>query len=293
MRVAVTGKSGQLARCLADCVPADVVATFLGRDSMDMSVADFDLSPLKDFKPDLVINASAYTAVDKAEEEQEAAYQLNALAPIRLASFCKGQGISLVHVSTDYVFDGAGQRPHVESDPVAPLNVYAMSKLQGEQGVAAALPEHIILRASWVYSAYGNNFVKTMLRLAEVRDRLTIVHDQRGAPTSAHDMADAIWRIVKVVQGGRSDPYGLYHYSGNGNASWAEFAEDIFENADGLIEKKPEVVRIPTSEFPTPAKRPGYTVLDCSKFDQTFEIERPEWQSSLRVVLSKLKEDIS
>lgn len=292
MRIAVTGKTGQVAQCLADTQPSGMSAAYFGRGEMDLSIEAFDLGPLEAFGPDLVINAAAYTAVDKAEEERDAAYALNCLAPGRLADFCAGKGIPLIHISTDYVFDGSSAEPYSEDDATNPLNVYGASKLDGEKAVQGALEQHVILRTSWVYSPYGHNFVKTMLRLGKDRDQLTIVDDQRGSPTSAHDLAAVIWSIADDIEKGRDIQWGLYHFAGGGEGSWADFAIEIFSQAGGFLPNKPSVSRIATADYPTPAKRPLDTVMNCKKAEDAFRLQRADWRDSLRQVIQRLEKEV-
>lgn len=289
MRVAILGKSGQLARCLADSVPPGFTPFFLGREELDLGGLPIDLAPLEEVRPDLVINSSAYTAVDRAEAETEAAEALNARAPARLAEFCHAHAIPLVHVSTDYVFDGRKESPYSETDTASPLNTYGRSKLAGETAIAATCLHHVIIRTSWLYSAYGHNFVKTMLRLAAEREQLTIVADQIGRPTSAHSLARALWQVAARIAGAReSVSWGLYHYADAGIMSWAEFAEMIFSEAGNTVGKVPEVRHIPTADYPTPAQRPLRTILDCSKFEANFGVKSPAPEASLRDVIKLL-----
>lgn len=284
MRVTILGASGQLALCLRDTAPGEIQTCFLGREKLDLGADGFDLAPLEASRPDLVINASAYTAVDKAESDADAANALNAKAPARLSAFCEARAIPFVHISTDYVFDGRKQEAYRESDMPSPLNIYGQSKLAGEQAVAAACSRHVIIRTSWLYSPYGHNFMKTMLRLAGERDELSIVADQIGCPTSAHSLARAIWQVVRQVSGPQQGAslWGLYHYADAGIVSWAGFAETIFLEARDHLRKSPAVEHIPTKDYPTPAQRPLRTVLDCSKFEENFGVSPPELDAGLR-----------
>ncbi len=238
-------------------------------------------------RPRLVINAAAYTAVDKAEGEPDLAFAVNRDGPAHLARLCAAAGIPLIHLSTDYVFDGAKRGPYVEDDPVAPLNVYGASKAAGEAAIRAELPEHVILRTSWVYSSTGNNFVKTMLRLAESRDRLTVVDDQYGSPTCAKDISDAIITVVGQLLGGRAS-YGTYHLAGSGTTSWAGFASAIFARAAPHGIRPPEILPIPTKDYPTPAKRPVNSLLDCTLIERHYGISLPAWQVSLDRCLNEI-----
>ncbi|MEJ2229019.1 MAG: dTDP-4-dehydrorhamnose reductase [Alphaproteobacteria bacterium] len=292
MRIAVIGKSGQLARCLAETAPTEMEVAYFGRAEMDIAQPETNFAALTAYRPDLLINASAYTAVDKAESDREAAFALNEHGPARLAKFASELGIPLIHVSTDYVFDGAASRPYTEDDPTAPLNVYGESKLAGEQAVVRICPRHIIIRTSWLYSAYGHNFVKTMLRLGSEKDVLRIVADQRGRPTSTHELARVIWIIVQAIHDApHSVPWGLYHYADAGEASWADFAEAIFAASKPQLPNVPKIERITTAEFPTPAPRPLHSVLDSTKIERAFNIQAQPWTESLKEILARIHEE--
>ncbi|CAI1181177.1 dTDP-4-dehydrorhamnose reductase [Serratia entomophila] len=281
MKVLLTGSKGQLGSCFCDRLPAgwDVLAT--DSDSLDIT----DLARVKqvvaDYRPDAIVNAAAYTAVDKAETESELAARINEQGPKNLAQAAAEAGCRLIHVSTDYVFDGQAKAPYREADVTNPLGVYGKTKLDGEIAVAGAHPEAIIIRTAWVFSEYGNNFVKTMLRLAKDRDVLGIVADQRGCPTYAGDIAQA---IIDLLQ--RRAEGGVYHFCGDKEVSWSEFAEAIFAAAmaQGLLEKSPQVNGITTEQYPTPAKRPAYSSLDCEKIER-LGISRSNWVSALENTL--------
>lgn len=232
---------------------------------------------------DVVINASAYTAVDKAEEQEDLALQINGTTPGLLAEAAAARGLPFVHVSTDYVFDGSGETPFLPDHPTGPLGAYGRTKLVGEEAVRAAGGSHAILRTSWVVSSHGHNFVKTMLRLGAERDRLTIVADQIGGPTPAAALADA---CLAAARGLLADPTktGTYHVSGGPDVSWADFAREIFAQA-GLT---PEVVDIPSSDYPTPAVRPFNSRMDNSSFEATFGLPRPDWRNGLKEILADL-----
>jgi dTDP-4-dehydrorhamnose reductase len=236
----------------------------------------------------IVINAAAYTAVDKAESERDEAFAVNAEGPGSLASVCVQQGIPMIHISTDYVFDGLKGSPYVETDPVCPTSAYGESKAAGENAVRDQIESHLILRTSWLYSTHGNNFVKTILRLASERKELRVVADQHGCPTYAADLAAAILHIAKHIQSGQAIPWGTYHYCGKGVTTWHGFAEKICELAR---EHRPLQVKrikaISTEEYPTPAKRPHYSVLDCSKIENVFGIQAGPWQDSLAEMLAR------
>lgn len=274
------GKTGQVAIELQR--QADVVA--LGRNEADLNDPQACADAIRKNTPDVVINAAAYTAVDKAEDEEALATTINADAPAAMALVCADLGIPFLHVSTDYVFAGDGDTAWREDDPTAPQNAYGRSKLAGEQAVQAAGGNSAIFRTSWVYSSHGNNFVKTMLRLAETRDVLTVVDDQIGGPTSAVDIANALLTMAKAMHAGQSG--GIYHFAGQAPTSWADFAREIFRQAG----KSVDVQGIPTRGYPTPARRPLNSRLDCTKIKQGFGINAPDWQTSLTKVLTEVKE---
>lgn len=284
MKVLLTGSRGQLGSCFCDRLPAgwEVLAT--DSDSLDIA----DLARVKqvvaEYRPDAIVNAAAYTAVDKAETESELAARINEQGPKNLAQAAAAVGCRLIHVSTDYVFDGQAKAPYREADATNPLGVYGKTKLDGEIAVAGAHPEAVILRTAWVFSEYGNNFVKTMLRLAKDRDVLGIVTDQRGCPTYAGDIAQA---IIKLLQGEAEG--GIYHYCGDREVSWSEFAEAIFAAAmaQGLLEKSPQVNGITTELYPTPAKRPAYSSLDCTKI-KACRIAPSDWRQALKNIMPAL-----
>jgi dTDP-4-dehydrorhamnose reductase len=234
-----------------------------------------------------VINAAAYTDVDRAETEEPLAFALNASAPSVLAKETGRRAIPLLHLSTDYVFDGLKGAPYVEADAPNPLNAYGRSKLEGELGVRANNPRHVILRTSWVYSPYRKNFVRTILRLAVERERLTIVADQRGCPTSAREIAQACLGIaIKCASEPDCAPYGLYHFAGGGEATWFEFAKAIIDVAQ--LPRPPQLVPISTSDYPTPAIRPADTRLDCTAVVRDFDIKMRPWPRSLADTINRL-----
>ena len=279
MSVLVFGKTGQVARELA--VLPDVQC--LGREEADLTDPDACAAVIAQQRPAAVINAAAYTAVDQAETEEDLATVINGAAPGALAQACKALGIPLVHISTDYVFAGDGTRPWQPDDPTGPLGAYGRSKLAGEQAVQTVGGSFAILRTSWVVSAHGNNFVKTMLRLGAERDGLTIVADQIGGPTAAKDIAAACHTMALqlIEDSGKS---GTYHFAGAPDCSWAAFAREIFAQA-GLA---CDVSDIPSSDYPTPATRPLNSRLDCAATKTTFGIDRPDWRLSLTDILKDL-----
>jgi dTDP-4-dehydrorhamnose reductase len=281
MRLLVFGKTGQVARELARIVPD---AVFLGRDEADLADPAACAAAVAASDADAILNAAAWTAVDKAETEEAAATVVNGDAPAAMARAAAARGIPFLHVSTDYVFDGAGDRPFVPDHPTAPLGAYGRSKLTGEVGVRAAGGAHAILRTSWVVSAHGANFVKTMLRLAETRETINVVADQIGGPTSAASIAAALVDMARQLA---ADPAksGTYHFAGAPDTSWADFAREIFRQA-GLATT---VGDIPTSAYPTPARRPLNSRLDCTTLQDVFGIPRPDWRLGLADILKELR----
>ncbi len=277
--ILVFGQSGQVATELATY---DGV-TCLSRAEADLTDPAACAAAIAQHAPKAVINAAAYTAVDKAEEDQETAQAVNGAAPIAMAEACKTLGIPFVHISTDYVFDGSGETPWQPTDATGPLGAYGATKVAGEDGIRAAGGTFAILRTSWVFSAHGNNFVKTMLRLGAERDALTIVADQIGGPTSAQSIAAACMTIAEQLQAdaGKSD---TYHFAGQPNVSWADFAREVFAQANITC----DVTDIPTSAYPTAAKRPHNSRLDCAATAETFGIALPDWRKDLSDVLVAL-----
>ena len=274
------GKTGQVATELQSY--KDVIA--LGRDQADLSVPTTCTEAIQRYKPRAVINAAAYTAVDKAESEEGLANTINGEAPSAMASACAELDIPLVHISTDYVFDGTGIKPWSVTDTSNPQNAYGRSKLKGEQAILASGCVHAILRTSWVVSAHGNNFVKTMRRFSETKDRITVVDDQIGGPTCARDIAQTCLSIAEQLIKDQSKS-GIYHYSGQPNVSWCQFANAIFERMDCKTIASP----IPTTEYPTPALRPLNSRLDCEATQDTFGIARPFWRDGLEEILTDLE----
>lgn len=282
MKVLVFGETGQLAQELRRRQGGASIEA-LGRDTADFADPEACAAIVAATDADAIVNAVAYTAVDRAEEEEALAHRVNGETPGAIARAAAARNLPLVHVSTDYVFHGAGTEPFGPGDPTAPLGAYGRTKLAGEEAIRAAGGPHVILRTSWVVSAHGRNFVKTMLRLGSERDRLTIVSDQVGGPTCAADIADACLSISHQLS---ADPgkTGTYHFSGAPDVSWADFARAIFADA----ELSCEVVDIPSSEYPTPAKRPLNSRLDNSTTERVFGIARPQWRVGLRAILDEL-----
>jgi dTDP-4-dehydrorhamnose reductase len=287
--VVVIGHSGQVASELRGLVlPTNWRMTSLSRHQLNLSRPYRLFEALEALNPDVLINAAAYTHVDNAEIERELAHAVNAQAPEELAWASKRLDIPFLHISTDYVFDGMAALPWREGDDTLPLNVYGRSKLAGEFGVLASGARAVIVRTSWVFSPFGQNFVKTMLKLAADRPELSIVSDQRGSPTAACDIAKALLVVAQRLVEHPDSPLGVYHYCGRPSTSWAEFAEEIFANADWLAHA-PVVKRISTAEFPTRARRPRFSVLDCSKLKHDYGIEQPDWHIGLSDTLERLR----
>ncbi|SLN46235.1 dTDP-4-dehydrorhamnose reductase [Roseovarius litorisediminis] len=284
MKLLVFGKTGQVATELARLEgDAFTQAVFLPRDQADLSDPKACAAIITETQADAVINAAAWTAVDNAEEHEAEAMVINADAPGAMARACADRGLPFLHVSTDYVFDGAGETPRKETDPVAPQNAYGRGKLAGENAVRAASGPHAILRTSWVFSSHGANFVKTMLRLSETCDALSIVSDQHGGPTPAADIAAALVKMAHAMVQGQ--PGGTYHFAGQPDTTWAGFAREIFDQAGRDV----TVTGIPTRDFPTPATRPLNSRLDCSALAADFAISRPDWRQGLHHVLDEMR----
>ncbi len=287
MRVLVFGTNGQVARELA--MTADAVEmTALGRAEADLTDAMACARAVRESGAQVVINAAAHTAVDRAEDEPEMAYAINALAPGAMAVAAADIGAAFLHVSTDYVFDGAPGGAWTEADAAGPLGVYGASKYEGEQAVAAAGGDHVILRTAWVFSAHGKNFVKTMLNVGAGRDEMRVVGDQRGGPTAARDIAGALWTIAHAWVDGRGQS-GVYHYAGAPAVSWADFAEAIFARAGW--DHAPKVTRIGSADYPTRARRPENSVLDCRKIHEDYGIVQPDWRPALDAVIAELAKE--
>lgn len=284
LRILITGGSGQVGHCLK--AQLEGCAELSVPDSSALNIADRHSvrQAVETFRPDYIINAAAYTAVDKAEGDTGRAFAVNRDGARHLAEAAEAAGAAMLHISTDYVFDGAGGAPYDEAAPTAPQNIYGASKLAGEQAVLAACRRAVVMRTSWVFGAHGQNFVKTMLRLGRERDSLGIVADQYGAPTAAADIAAALITIVRRHTPEQlAERAGIYHYCGSPYASWFEFAETIFAEAaaQGVLAKIPTVKPIATADYPTPAKRPADSRLDCGKIRTVFGIGPCDWHSAL------------
>ncbi|MHA3025190.1 dTDP-4-dehydrorhamnose reductase [Chromohalobacter israelensis] len=290
MRVLITGARGQVGHELMKSAPDEVTAIGLGSDELDITNAEWVNDVVLSLTPDLIINAAAYTAVDKAESEPDLAYAVNRNGVAHLGGVADHLSVPLLHISTDYVFSGEGSKPYSESDATSPTGVYGSSKLAGERALMQTCARYMILRTSWVFGLHGKNFVKTMIRLGRERNELSIVDDQIGCPTSASGIAQALWRLVAEYKSTGKLHWGLYHLSGTPACSWYDFSEEIFQQAQqiGLLEKKPIIHRVTTQEFPTTAKRPAWSVLDSSLLYEKHKIPSIDWRVELRNVLSTL-----
>ncbi|MBD9409174.1 dTDP-4-dehydrorhamnose reductase [Stutzerimonas stutzeri] len=292
MRILVCGAGGQVGRELVERASRfglDVLAP--ARAQLDIAKPEQVADAMRQ-RPELIINAAAYTHVDNAESHGEQAYAVNRDGPRHLAEAAKHAGVPLFHISTDYVFSGEATRPYTESDETGPTGVYGASKLAGEEAIRSCLPAHLILRTSWVYGVHGHNFVKTMLRLARQRDALGVVSDQIGCPTQAGSIASVLLELARRYADGAELAWGVYHYSGAPACSWYDFAVEIFRQGEaaGLIARQPEVSPIMTAQYPTPARRPAWSVLDCSRFEAAFGLAPHRWQEDLADVLAILRQ---
>ena len=290
MKALVTGTTGQLGcELIRQVVDYSFEAVPISEDELDITDFDQIKKIFQGVQPDLVINPAAYTNVDQAESETEKVFRINRDGAENLAKICVDHDIPLIHVSTDYVFDGKKNEPYVEDDPVLPLGIYGESKAAGEQAIDSLLPKHIIIRTSWLYGVYGQNFVKTMIRLGKERRELSVVSDQFGCPTSATDLAAAILFIVEHLFKASKPAWGTYHFCGEGITSWHRFAETIFEVVGRTQSVKPPVVRpITTSEYPTQAERPAYAALNCNRIRHHFGVKQKPWQQSLEEVIKRI-----
>lgn len=282
--VLVTGANGQLGKCLEELSIQHPSINFIFKNSQGLDITNKDDVRLMfgntDF--DYCINCAAYTAVDKAEEDKDKARDVNVNGVINIAESCKENNTTLIHISTDFVFDGKGIKPYIETEETTPLSVYGKTKLEGEHKIKEVLNKYFIIRTSWLYSEYSTNFMKTMLRLGKERTELSVVGDQIGTPTYAKDLADIILRIVSTDE----KNYGIYHYSNNGVISWFDFAKQIFEYS-GYNTK---LNKIPSIEYPTPAERPKYSVLSKEKIVRDLKIIVPNWKQSLKKALDNIKD---
>ncbi|MER9352808.1 dTDP-4-dehydrorhamnose reductase [Mesorhizobium sp. M0514] len=293
MRLVVTGRDGQVASSLLEAGQRrdgiEVVA--VGRPALDLTQPDTVFESLAAARPDIVVSAAAYTAVDRAEDEPDLAFAVNAVGAGKVAEAAARLGVPVIHLSTDYVFDGTKDGAYVETDATAPLGVYGASKLAGELAVAAANPRHLVLRTAWVYSPFGKNFVKTMLRLAGDRDEIAVVADQWGNPTSALDIADAILHAAATLRDD-FDGYGIYHLVGTGETNWSGFARHILETSRALGGPHARIRDIATSDYPTKAKRPANSRLSTAKFADTLGWTAPDWRQSTETVVRRLMQNL-
>ncbi len=281
--ILVTGANGQLGKELRQLAPSFVQYDFIFLSREDLPIHHFEMVRhyFKTYQPDYLINCAAYTAVDRAEQEKDMAFQVNGEAVGVLAAICKESNCRVIHISTDYVFDGTGTTPYNELFPPHPINVYGASKLEGEKQAQQLNPDCIIIRTSWLYSEFGKNFVRTMVKLMSEKKEINVVNDQVGSPTYAADLAET---ILKIISSGNWVP-GIYHYSNDGIINWYDFAAAIKELTDSNCKINP----ISTSQYPTPAKRPAYSVLDTTKVQKTFGVKLKDWKQSLVDCLSRIK----
>lgn len=291
VKVLITGAAGQVGTELVKLALAGFEVVGYNSGELDITNALQVQQIVDEQAPALIINAAAYTAVDRAESDAECAYAVNEIGVKNLAEAALALGIPVFHISTDYVFDGTATEPYKETDPVGPTGVYGASKLAGEQVLARSGVKHIILRTSWVFGAEGNNFVKTMLRLGKERDTLGVVADQHGCPTSAASIANVLWQLAQKYIAEGELPWGIYHFSNAPATTWHGFACEIFKQAveAGFLERAPVVNPIKTSDYPTPAKRPAWSVMDCSALENLLVSSVPGWQQELSAVLKQLK----
>lgn len=280
MRLLVLGQAGQVAVALSRLRHSDVLVTCAGRPDLDLEAEASVARAIARHAPHVVVNAGAFTAVDRAESEPDKAFAINAKGAGNAAAACAEAGIPIIHISTDYVYSGRKTTPYMESDPTGPVNVYGRSKLAGEAAVAANNPDCLILRTAWIYAPWGANFARTMLRLAQERDVVRVVADQFGAPTYAPHLAEAILHVARKIRPGFNTGWrGVYHMTSGGAASWADFAEHLFSASSRRNGPYARVERITTAEYPTPAARPALSVLSNAKLRDTFGVELPNWQA--------------
>lgn len=291
MRILVTGREGQVVSALAEEGPSlghEILR--LGRPELDLATPGNLDALFATARPDAIVSAAAYTGVDQAESEPDLAMAINGTAPGLIAAAAARRDVPVIHLSTDYVFEGGKLMPYLESDPTSPQGAYGRTKLAGEQAVAANNPRHVILRTAWVYAHGGKNFVRTMLRLASDRPELRVVSDQFGCPTYATDLAQAILAVASQLPGrpAGDQGYGVFHASGSGDTSWAGFASAIFDRAAAMGRKDARVVPVSTAEYPTPARRPANSRLDCGKLRQIYGVSQPHWFDGLSRCLARL-----
>lgn len=288
MRILITGCNGQVGHCLTERLKNKANVLALDYEGLDITNQQAVIKTVTNFQPNYIINAAAHTAVDRAEQEVELSKAINSDGSKYLAQAAHQINAVMLHISTDYVFDGESKQPYLETDITAPQGVYGQTKLAGELAVAQCCEKHLILRTAWVFGEHGNNFVKTMLRLAQTREHLSIVNDQFGGPTYAGDIAEALITMVESIEQGLQPEWGVYHFTGMPYVSWYEFAAKIFDLASkkGVLENQPQLGSIPTSDYPTPAKRPANSRLDCGKIGRQFGIEPSDWMAALENIQS-------
>jgi dTDP-4-dehydrorhamnose reductase len=293
LRIAVTGRTGQVARSLLErAVESNIDIVCVDRPTLDLANPDTIDRAFTSIGADVLVNAAAYTDVNKAEAESELADRINGRAPGLLAARANALGIPIIQISTDYVFDGSKPDPYAEQDPICPINAYGRSKAVGERSVAAAHPHHVVLRTSWVYSPFGRNFVKTMLALARKQDEVRVVADQIGNPTAAADVADGIIAVARglVAHGSDGGRYGIFHMAATGDASWADFAEAIFAASAERDGPSARVIAIASTEYQTPARRPANSRLNCERIARVYGVSLPHWRSSLGPCVARILE---
>jgi dTDP-4-dehydrorhamnose reductase len=287
MRIFVTGEQGQLARCLAEANDGKHQVVFGARPTFDLTRPEDARDQVVAAKPEIIMNAAAYTAVDKAESERELAFAVNHDGARAMADAARVLNVPIIHISTDYVFAGDKASPYVEDDATGPVGVYGQSKLAGEEAIRNITAKHVILRTAWIYSVYGANFLKTMLRVGKDRPELRVVDDQIGNPTSAHDLAAAVIQIAEAVDKGQA-AYGTFHAAGQGDVTWCGFARGIFEAAANTGIAVPQIEAITTADYPTPAKRPANSRLNCDKLEMAYGIRLPYWSGSTQECVRRL-----
>ncbi len=287
MQLLVFGAQGQVAQSLQALSSDDIQIETLGRPEGDITDEALVHDVISELRPDVIVNAAAYTAVDQAESDEAGAYSVNEDGPLNLAKAAAEFDIPLIHYSTDYVFDGTKPSRYFEDDPVAPLGVYGQSKEAGEEAIRTTWNKHVILRTAWVFSPYGKNFVKTMLTLGKDRDALNVVSDQIGNPTYAPDIAAATLQIARnlVEAPNDTDLYGTFHFTNSGDASWYDFATEIFRQSETALGITCNVHPIPSSEYPTPARRPANSRLDCENLEEIHDVERRPWKQALEACM--------
>jgi dTDP-4-dehydrorhamnose reductase len=291
MRIVVTGKTGQVTSALQALRIPDIEVIALGRPEMDLSSPSTVVKSLSQARPDVIISSAAYTAVDKAEAEPDLAFAINAEGAEIVSTAAFQLSVPIIHLSTDYVFNGRNSASYIETHPTDPVSVYGQSKLDGERRVAAANPNHVILRTAWVYSTFGRNFLRTMLRLSEKQDEVRVVGDQHGCPTSATDIADAVVEIARhLVANPETDLRGIFHIVGTGATNWADFAKFIFSVLEEKTGRHISVKEIATVDYPTAAARPANSVLNCDKLESVYGIRLPRWQATTRTTVEQILE---